>query len=216
MNPAEINSLSTIYRDETENGPGWIHFYDNPNLYKMTRTIGHTTDNMFPGRMCSRGPNNILYLNHPGGVTNLHCASSPRGTGTSFQDTIPCSISDMCCTHNASGTLLIVGSGNLSAYNCSFGKAAWFVNGAIGNMDKEMCIGSVTTDRHGHIFVCDWANSSIHKFSTDGVYLGCVLKAGEAGFGKPCRLRWCLKTSSLVIVHKKNDLFYIGALILNC
>ena len=78
----------------------------------------------------------------------------------------------------------------------------WSVDGAISGQQEIVCV-SVATNGHGHLFVCDDGNKCIQLFSTDGLYIGRLVKAGEHGLGEPRLVRWCKKSSSLVIAHTK-------------
>ena len=53
-------------------------------------------------------------------------------------------------------------------------------------------------------FVCDVNNECIQMFHVaDGRYMGAAIKKGEQGLGMPCRITWCNRISSLVVVHNK-------------
>ena len=78
----------------------------------------------------------------------------------------------------------------------------WNIEGAIDGQKEIRCV-SVTTDGRGHLFVCDEANKCIQLFSTDGLYICRLIGRGEHGLGEPFLVRWCKKTSSLIIAHSK-------------
>ena len=64
----------------------------------------------------------------------------------------------------------------------------------------------VTTDGHGHLFICDMRNECIQVFTvSDGKYQGCLLKKGQKGMGVPRCIRWFHENSSLVVAHKEAD-----------
>ena len=56
----------------------------------------------------------------------------------------------------------------------------------------------VTTDGQGHLFVCDYGNQCIQKFSVDGVYKGALVTDRE--LGRPHQVAWCENTDSLVVL----------------
>ena len=75
------------------------------------------------------------------------------------------------------------------------------------------CIG-VTTDKRGHLFVCDFkkGNKCIHLFSaSDGQYLGCLMKDKEE-LGDPGRIHWCEKTSSLITAYSFKGKWHINVI----
>ena len=76
----------------------------------------------------------------------------------------------------------------------------WSVEGAVDGKTEIRCV-SVATDGRGHLFVCDEANECIQLFSTDGLYIGCLVRQGEHGLGEPRLVRWCKKSSSLIVAH---------------
>ena len=78
----------------------------------------------------------------------------------------------------------------------------WNIEGAIDGQQEIRCV-SFATDGRGHLFVCDEANECIQLFSTNGLYIGRLIKSGEHGLGTPRLVRWCKKTSSLITAHSK-------------
>ena len=62
---------------------------------------------------------------------------------------------------------------------------------AAPSMEYDMRPVGVTTDGRGHLYVADWKNDCVHKFSvSDGLYMGCLLKGSEIA-GNPENIRWC-------------------------
>ena len=73
------------------------------------------------------------------------------------------------------------------------------MEGKLTGMRKKMNAWGVTSDNSGHLFVCDADNKCVQMFSvTDGTYHGPVIKPGDLGIGKPCRICWCEEVSSSV------------------
>ena len=112
---------------------------------------------------------------------------------------------DMCFVNEQNKNLLIIASvemNGIEAYNTDSGSLEW--KGEIPGMQK--C--GVTSDGHGHIFVCGEtrANNSIHMLSaSDGKYQGSLIGEGEQGLGVPLRVVWSEPTSSLIVTHRKGD-----------
>ena len=69
------------------------------------------------------------------------------------------------------------------------------------NQINDICFAGVTTDGNGHLFVCDINNACVQIFSTDGTYMGPLIKKGQQGLGCPEWICWCEASSSLVVSH---------------
>ena len=125
-------------------------------------------------------------------------------------------IYDMYCSQDGDKQLLFVAAGldGLFVYNINTGKLEWKVDRKPPGMEKDMdCLG-VTTDKRGHLFVCDWKNGNrcIHLFrASDGQYLGCLMK-DEEKLGAPGNIHWCKKTSSLISVYSCKDEWHINVI----
>ena len=63
--------------------------------------------------------------------------------------------------------------------------------------------------------MCDVSNNCIHMFSVDGLYIDTILKEGEGKLGRPCSVKWCSKTSSLVVAHYVSRYAHITVFELN-
>ena len=72
----------------------------------------------------------------------------------------------------------------------------------------------IVSDRHGHLFVCDWQNKCIHILSvSDGQYMGCLMKSGEQGLGIPYFIAWSEEMSSLIVAYwKEINKWYISVI----
>ena len=80
----------------------------------------------------------------------------------------------------------------------------WSFSGAPTGMGLDINPTSITVDQEEQkLYVCDLANRCIQIISTDGVYLGSLVKSGKYGLGRLKLLRWCTDTDSLLIVHRK-------------
>ena len=91
----------------------------------------------------------------------------------------------------------------------------FLVTGYLPGMEHKINPRAVTTDGQGHLFVCDDYNDCLQMFSTDGSYLGAVLRQGAQGFGRPFRARWSGDTDSLVVAHVKDENCHISVISVN-
>ena len=91
------------------------------------------------------------------------------------------------------------------AYVAGTDKLKWYASGNQYGLDKWMNAVGITSNGRGQLFVCDTSNNCIQMMSMDGTFLGTVLRLEN-----PQRIRWCCKTSSLVIAHRKQGLFSIS------
>ena len=120
----------------------------------------------------------------------------------------------MCLvTHGKKDLLVTTHSyGGIHAYIVGTDHLEWRVSNTVGgHQPGSMNAVGITTDGRGQLFVCDTNNSCIQMFSTDGTFLGTVLKSGEERFGIPRKIGWCNKRKSAVIAHDKHGLCSIGA-----
>ena len=116
-------------------------------------------------------------------------------------------IYDMCCTYQIKKVFFIITRGHdgIYCYDLNTGNMVWSANGKPSGMSQQMLLSGVTTDGRGHLFVCDGGNSCIQMFSvSDGKYLGALLKAGEEELGTPHLIRWCFRSSSLIVTHRSS------------
>ena len=79
---------------------------------------------------------------------------------------------------------------------------------------KDICPVSIAADsRRGHLFVFDGEDRRVEMFGlSDGKYLGRVLAEGEYCFGNRFGIKWCSRTSSLILKHVKDNKLFITAL----
>ena len=116
-------------------------------------------------------------------------------------------IYDMCFVQDGDKQLLVVAAGKegLFAYNTETDALEWKMDGTQPGMEKDIVAYGVTTDGRGHLFMGDrmYGNYCIQMFSvSDGSYLGCLVKGIV---GEPVSIRWCAKSSSLLILS--NDVW---------
>ena len=96
------------------------------------------------------------------------------------------------------------------------GEPLWSVESvATGRQMYNMTCTSVTTDDKGHVFVCESNHNCVRVFSTGGEYIGCLLKEGELKIGSPQMIRWCKKTSSILLQDQVEWIKWIKVIKLN-
>ena len=122
-------------------------------------------------------------------------------------------ITDMCRVEGTNNLIItltgwcreIKGTGFYS-YNVDTEEQKWKVKEKNPtSMPDNICFAGVTTDGNGHLFVCDINNSCVQMFSTDGTYIGPLIKKGDQGLGCPEWIRWCEASSSLVVSHRDKE-----------
>ena len=162
---------------------------------------------MKPLKLFTKSPLELLFqekssyrLHHLDCTTGNPCLKKETTIGAGAQ------LKDMCLVTKNEGEVLIClfdGADGIYARNWS-NQLLWSVEGAMGGKKEMKCV-SVATDGTGHLFVCDEANECIQLFSTDGLYIGCLVRQGEHWLGEPRLVRWCNKSSSLIVAHSKKS-----------
>ena len=200
-----------VYRNERQRE---IAFHDVVDLDVIVLTYSVAPGR--PGPLCTVSSTTLLYIDDskiPGEVRWLDCTTSPpRPTSgrhiTHTQDDV---IGDVCCVEHANKQLLVTvhKSTGINAYNTSSNKREWCVSGELNEGDDNICPRRVATDGCGHLFVIDSGNDCVQMFSTDSVYMGRLLRE-ERCFGKLSKIDWCCRTSSVVVVHKRNRKYEIS------
>ena len=152
----------------------------------------------------SRKPNNIRWVSPTSSghllVTKTSSAAKIQNVTLNYNEflVVTCGVPDKT-------------EGGVQVYNLKTNKLEWSVEGRLPGMDKAIKATGVTADDDGHIFVCDDNNECIQMFHVaDGRYLGTLIQKGEKGLGNPCRIRWCNRISSFVIIHGKNGRWWIS------
>ena len=101
--------------------------------------------------------------------------------------------------------------GGIYAYNTESKQLEWRVEGRLPGMSKVLKAQGLTTDEHGHLFVCDDNNKCIQMFCvSDGRYLGAVIKPKQCGLGDPWAITWSRKRSSLVVIHVIQEKWFLS------
>ena len=139
----------------------------------------------------------------------LYVCSSSSATGTTLSgitNTRENYIEDICCVEDSDEPLIITTHSlkrRLCAYNSRSNEREWVVKG------KDM--QGVTTDRRGHLFVCNSDKGCVQVYSTDGRCLGVLISEGDGGLGKPMKIRWHERTRSAVIAHLIRNIWHISS-----
>ena len=121
----------------------------------------------------------------------------------------PTNLYDACFSRYEGLQVLIVAEKHsIHAFDLETGKNLWNVN------SKDICPVSIAADsRRGHLFVFDSHHDTVNMFSVpDGKCLGRVLAEGEHCFGYRFGIKWCSRTSSLILKHVKDNKLFITAL----
>ena len=173
-----------------------------------------------PGRLCTSATSTSILLyedrsKHMCDVRWLECAFSPPKPAvcTNVTNTKQGQIWDMCCVQHRQKELLVTTrgfDGGVYGYNTTSGELEWRMKCKLPGVKKDISPRGVTTDGRGNIYVCDDSNECIQLFSVDGVYNGSIMKEGKPSLGEPCRIRWCYRTSSMVVAHIRNKHYRIS------
>ena len=169
-----------------------------------------------PWSLCPSPPNALLYVDESSNPNNIGLVT-PTSSGILFV-TQTNSAFMMCLVTFEGKELLVVTcgesrltKGGVQVYNLKTKQLEWSVEGRLPSRNKVIKAQGLTTDDHGHIFVCDDNNKCVQMFHVaDGRYLGTLIRNGEQGLGEPFVIRWCSRISSFVIIHEKNDKWCIS------
>ena len=180
-----------------------INFYQANNLRKVI--LGYSVKPHCPGELCTASESMLLYvdlLDNPREVRWLDCSkSTPR-----FLKVIITEQDHVCeMTFKERENLLITTSGwHAHAYNASSGKLEWKAENRLG-------LAGVTCGRGKNVFMSAEENSAIQVFFPDGKHRGCLIEKEEQQFGNHMYIRWCEKTSSLIVIHHRDETWFLSA-----
>ena len=123
---------------------------------------------------------------------------------------------DICCgSDDERIAIYAVNSYHIQVYTCSVTtrELLWsFSKFEPDGMKSKMKPSSITTDGHGHLFICDMANNCIQIFYTDGTYI-CPLDCnGKLELGTPERIDWSKTESALIVTHRLKGKYLISVL----
>ena len=115
-------------------------------------------------------------------------------------------------THNKLEYLVTAeGTRGVAMYTRDFLRHEWRVAGKPFRLEKEIHAKTVTTDGRGNIYLYDSANKCILLFHTDGTYRDVLVRESEYDLGSIRKIRWCRKSSALVVAHRVDDKMQITA-----
>ena len=131
---------------------------------------------------------------------NIDCSTlPPRPSGdinvTQIQARV---VWNMCCIKDLLVLALKDGVFGYDIRSGAFGELKWRVQGRLKGMLTEMRACGVTSDGHGHLFICDSNNKCVQIFSVDGVYMRALFSGGSLGI--PLRVQSQEITTSLVLL----------------
>ena len=170
-----------------------------------------------PGRLCTSSPGTLVYTDSQQGnqvAKWLDCSSYPPAL-TNKRTNIQTGkglVQDLCCVSHKKNQLLVTthNHGGVQAYLVGTDKLEWHISGYLPGMNKEINTVGITANGQGELFFCDIGNGCIQALSTEGIFVGTVLRRGEQEFSNPMRIRWCSKTNSLVIADEKRGYFSLS------
>ena len=131
---------------------------------------------------------------------------------------LPSDVTDMCLIRNkdTGDMIFFLACSKAVSARKKDGLLLWSFSGASAGMEVDINPASITVDQEKQkLYVCDSANRCIQIISTDGVYLGSLVKYYESGLGTPDLIRWYRQVESLLIVHQKDITKYLSVLKLN-
>ena len=74
------------------------------------------------------------------------------------------------------------------------------------DVSRSKAVTSLITNGRGILFAVDMANHCVQMFSAiTGHYLGYLITEEEFGIGRPLYVNWCEITSTLILVHQKEE-----------
>ena len=210
-----LNSLGCFCRESQV-----IDFYDVNSLRTAVRSHSVAPDYPFRLYTSTTSPGIMLYtICKPNKqvVKWLDCSSDPptlKNTRTNIPLVGNQFIEDMCLVACRKTDLLVTTQnfGGVYAYVAGTDNLRWYFGGYHRGIDKWINAVGITSNGRGHLFVSDIGNNCIQMLSTDGTFLGSVLRGGKSGLGNPQRIRWCSRSNSLVIAHKRQGLFSIDVI----
>ena len=181
-----------------------IEIRDVNDLKKVLHS--HSMAPQGPALLYAATPLTIMYLDANTKPYSVHWlnltdvqSKIAAGKGVIHIELDDTSIRDMCLVQEGDKQIVVVagGDGGLFAYDTETGKLEWKVKEKPSEMMNAINTRGVTTDGHGHLFVCNTANECIQMFSaSDGQYLGRLMRGVET-IGYPAKVHWNAETSTL-------------------
>ena len=205
-----------------------IDFRDADDL--QTVVYRHQVAPHRPLALSALYPSTIIYLDQNSRPRKVHWVDCSTGEphpvkGVSVTHKQDNNISEIACAQGASiggagrhgnrrRTLPVTTDGDreprLSVYEKDQDRPRWSATGEIPYMPEEMRPSAFTTDGEQRLYICDANNQCVQEFSVDGDYQGVALRQGRQGFGAPVLVSWSHALSALIVVHRKNDRWFIS------
>ena len=181
-----------------------LEFYDASDLSRILQT--HVVALREPVMLCATKLSSLLYVDWSKIPFEVHwldlSESQPKpANGKSVIHTQHRNITDMCYVQNGGKELLIIAAfrEGVFAYNTLLNKLEWKMDRKPAGMEKGIAAYGVAADGRGHLYIADYDNHCIQMFSvSDGSYLRCLVVKGAKSLGRPDKIRWCEKSSSLL------------------
>ena len=192
-----------------------IDFLDVKDPNKVL--YSHSVEPHQPGVLCSASATTLLYEDQsktPREIRWLDCSfSRPKPAhGPNITYTQQNNIWDMCLVTHDNKEVLVTSRGQrgIKAYNVSTDEIEW--KKKYGLRESGLDLSGVTTDGRGHLFACDLNHACVQIFSvSNGKYLGRLPNFGRV-LCNPVMIRWRHDNSSLLVVHKKRNQYYLTVL----
>ena len=110
-------------------------------------------------------------------------------------------------------TLITADYKGLHASKMKTAALLWTTDGSVHQSNTSKTLTSLSTNGRGLLFAVDHKMSCVQMFSAvNGHYLGCLIRESEFGMGHPLHVNWCENTSTLILVHLKEECHYISFL----
>ena len=190
-----------------------INFYHENNPSKAVFSI--SVDPHLPGETCASENGLLMFIDkskNPREIRWLDCKGSVP-TPLKAISTQQSHVCEMCYAESGGKGLLVCSTGReIKAYNSCSAKLEWCFKSEMAGMQAEINPKGLATTNEGRLFVSDDIHAFIQVFTADGRYLGCLIKEGEQGLGKPLQIRWCHNTSALIVAHFKDRAWFLSSI----
>ena len=195
-----------------------IEFRDASDLGRVVKVARTAPDRPL---VLSRSPDpdsdQLLYMNWTDfHVKQLNCRTSSLRPAHHNRLKVNTPVADFCVAGVAAGgddsddhsqSVVTVSGARIEVFDLTTKLLNFRLCGHLAGVAEPIAPCSVTATRWGHVLVSDRDNQCVHMFNlqADDPYMGVLLQARDLGLGKPCKIRWCEKTSSIVVVLKSTD-----------
>ena len=173
-----------------------IEFRSLSDLSQITQT--YLTGSLKPGVLCTASTSTLLFTHWSNScdLYFLDCSGVElKLTGKKISTGIY-PVHDVCYVPDEKKPLLVAAGGwstSSHAYNALSSELQW---------KNNVAANSVTTDGHNYLVTCAHFGNVINVLSlSDGKDLGCLVKEGDHGLGKPYWVQWSKTSSSLFVAN---------------